>query len=117
MIIEINGKERELVFGVGFVRKLDQIYRAEIEGIEFGVGMAVAQLHLTQRNPAALSDIIRCALVKGSTPQTVDTFVDEYAEEHGLEGLFKELEDAMGKSSVVKGSVRNVNKAVEEQKQ
>lgn len=110
MIINMNGKERELVFGIGFVRKLDNLYRAEIEGIEFGVGVAVAQLHLSQRNPAALADIIHSAIKRGSTTQAVDSFVEDYAEEHdGLETLFEDVQEALGKSSVVKSTMKNTN--------
>lgn len=107
MIVEISGKERQLVFGVGFVRRLDELYRAEVEGIQFGVGLTIAQLHLTQRNPAALADLIRCAIPKVTSARAVDTYVDEYAEEYGeLEPLFEELEQALGKSSVVKSRMK-----------
>lgn len=113
MIIEINGKERELKFGIGFVRKLDELYRAEVEGIEFGVGLAVAQLQLSQKNPAALSDVIHCAIVRGSTTNAIDSFVEDYAEENeGLDSLFEEVLDSMGKSYVVKSNLEKLNQQV-----
>lgn len=111
MIIEMNGKERKLVFGVGFVRKLDEIYRAQVEGIEFGFGVGIAHLQLEQRNPAVLADIIHCAIQRGSTSQAIDTFVEDYAEENdGLEDLFVEVMEALGKSSVIKATLNNPNK-------
>lgn len=114
MMIDLNGKEKKLKFGVGFVRQLDEIYRAEVEGIEFGVGLGVANLHLTQRNPAALADIIRCAIPRGSTRVSIDNFVEEYADENdGLEELFVEVQEALGKSSVVKATLKDTKQVVQ----
>lgn len=115
MIIEMNGKERKLTFGIGFVRKLDEIYRAEVEGIEFGVGVSVANMYLGQRNVSELSKIILCAIPRGSTLNSVDSFVEECAEtEDGLESLFEEVQYEMGKSSVVKVSMKKQEKAMKE---
>lgn len=112
MKLEIKGIEKELRFGTGFVRKLDEIYQVNMKGIEFGAGLIVSNLQLTQMNPAALSDVIRCA-VKGNPKQVdVDSFLDDYADENdGLKDLFEEVISEMGKSSVVKDTMDRAEKA------
>ena len=50
----INGKERELKFGIGFIRKLDDVYKVDYNGIEFGMGLNMANIQLQQFNPTAL---------------------------------------------------------------
>lgn len=112
MQLEIKGIERELRFGTGFVRKLDEVYQVNVKGMEFGAGLMIANLQLTQMNPAALSDVIRCA-VKGNPKQNdMDDFIDSYAEENdGLKDLFDELISEMGKSLVVKDTMDRAEKA------
>lgn len=116
MEITIGGKERELRFGVGFVRKLDDVYRANVKGIEFGAGLVIANMQLAQMNPATLSDVIQAAVSgKKVTTRQVDVFVDDYAEEHGgLKSLFEEIEEEMGKSLVVKDTLKQTGEATEE---
>lgn len=117
MIINMKGEEKTLKFGVGFVRKLDDLYKAQVEGIEFGVGLTVAHMHMAQRNPAALADVIRCAIPRGSTVVAVDQFVEQYAEENdGLEELFKGVEEALGKSSVVKSTMKKAKEVAKKVK-
>lgn len=112
----INGKERELKFGIGFIRKLDEIYTAEQDGLEFGIGLIGATMQLRMKNPTALSDIIQAATVGSITQRQVDIAVEEYADENdGLNDLFVELEEEMGKSTVVKDSLNNLGKLESEQ--
>ncbi len=114
MELTINGKVRQLRFGVGFVRKLDEIYQVSMSGIEFGAGLIMANMQLAQMNPAALSDVIICASSGKVTERQVDGFIDDYAEEHdGLKELFEEVEAELGKSLVVKDTMKQANQAEE----
>lgn len=112
MELKIKGIERELRFGTGFVRKLDETYQLKMNGIEFGAGLLMANMQMAQMNPTALSDVIRCA-VKGNPKQMeVDAFIDDYADENdGLKELFDEVIGEMGKSSVVKDTMEQTQKA------
>ena len=110
----INGKERELKFGIGFIRKLDDVYKVDYNGIEFGMGLNMANIQLQQFNPTALSEVIQAA-VRGVTSQKqVDEALENYAEENnGLGDLFEQVIEEMGKSAIVKDSLKRVESLVE----
>ena len=110
----INGKERELKFGIGFIRKLDEVYKVDYNGIEFGMGLNMANIQLQQFNPTALSEVIQAA-VRGVTSQKqVDEALEDYAEENdGLGYLFEQVIEEMGKSAIVKDSLKRVENLVE----
>ena len=111
----INGKERELKFGIGFIRKLDDVYKVDYNGIEFGMGLNMANIQLQQFNPTALMEVIHAA-VRGVTSQKqVDEALEDYAEENdGLGDLFEQVIEEMGKSAIVKDSLKRVQQMVEE---
>ena len=114
MEFEINGKERELKFGIGFIRKLDDVYKVDYNGIEFGMGLNMANIQLQQFNPTALVEVIHAA-VRGVTSQKqVDEALEVYAEENdGLGDLFEQIIEEMGKSAIVKDSLKRVENLVE----
>lgn len=111
MELKINGQVKELRFGAGFIRKLDEIYETEMDNLKFGTGLIMSNLQLAMMNPSVLSNVIRCAvnghLIRGVASEIeVDNFIDDYAEEHnGLGRLFEEVQDNVGKSSVVKDTL------------
>ncbi|WP_018659911.1 tail assembly chaperone [Allofustis seminis] len=113
MEFEINGKLRELKFGIGFVRKLNEIYSVERDGVAVDFGIGMAAIGLSQYNPATLSDVIRCSAQGNPSQKQVDDAIEKYAEKHGeINELFNEVNEAMGKSSIVKGTLeafRNMN--------
>lgn len=109
MEIEIKGKLRELKFGIGFIRKLDEVYTIERDGVEFGFGLAMANIQLQQYNPSALSEVIRCASTGNPSLRDVDNAIEEYAEENdGLGGLFDEVITELGKSPLVKDTMKRM---------
>ena len=111
----INGKERELKFGIGFIRKLDDVYKVDYNGIAFGMGLNMANIQLQQFNPTALSEVIQAA-VKGVTSQKqVDEALEEYADENdGLGDLFEQVIEEMGKSAIVKDSLTRAENLTEQ---
>lgn len=112
----ISGKERELKFGIGFVRKLDENYTASHDGLEFGMGLMGSMMQLRLKNPTVLTNIIHAAVVGNVTQRQVDVAIEEYADENdGLGQLYEDLEEEMGKSSVVKDSLNNLEKLEAEQ--
>lgn len=68
--IEINGKEFELNFGIGFVNQLDEMYKSSGNGIELGTGLQYAVIYLKDYNPAQLANMIFAAtrFAKGPKP-------------------------------------------------
>ena len=111
----INGKERELKFVMGFIRKLDDVYKVDYNGIEFGMGLNMANIQLQQFNPTALVEVIHAA-VRGVTSQKqVDEALEVYAEENdGLGSLFDLVIEEMGKSAIVKDSLKRATSLVEQ---
>ena len=105
----INGKERELKFGIGFIRKLDDVYKAEVNGFSFGMGLNMAMVQLEQYNPSALSEVIRAAIKGNVALNAVDEAVEDYAEENdGLEELFEEVIENLGKSTTIKATLKKL---------
>lgn len=106
----VNGKEYELKFGLAFIRQLDEKFKVDYQGIEFGMGINLANMGLNQLNPATLSDIIKAAAThSGKAPkqQDVDNAIDEYAEKNdGLDQLFADVIEEMGKSPTIKGTAK-----------
>lgn len=118
MILNINGKDTELRFDVGFIRRLDEVYKMEnkAQGIQFGMGLMSANVYLKQYSPVGLSDIIRCAIKPQPSQNTIDTFIDDYAEKNGdLDQLFTDVSDALGKSNVCKATLKNLQKLADRQ--
>jgi len=109
MEFAINGKEKELKFGIGFIRNLDEIYKADVNGIQFGMGLNMAMVQLQQYNPSALSQVIRAATKGNIRLETIDEAIEQYAEaEDGLEQLFEEVLAEVGKSPVTKATLKRM---------
>lgn len=110
MEFNVNGKERELRFGLRFIRELDELYKVDYEGIKFGMGVNLAYLGLNQYNPTTLVDVITASMAHNSNApklRSVENAIENYAEENdGLDQLFEDVLDEMGKSPVVKDSLK-----------
>lgn len=111
MIFKINGKEYELKFGMKLARVLDQTYKIDYQGMEFGMGVNMALMNLKQMNPVAIQEVITAGLSHLTSipkPQLIESAIENYAEENaGLEELFEELADEMGKSPTLKATIKN----------
>lgn len=114
MEFTIKGKEYELKFGLAFIRQLDEKFKVNYQGMEFGMGIIQAMAGLQQYNPTTLADVLKAAAThSGKAPKQydVDEALDEYAEEHdGLEQLFEDIIEEMGKSKTVKATQDKLQK-------
>lgn len=114
MELTVNGKTKELKFGIGFIRELDKIYKADLHGFAFGMGLTMGMAQLRQYNPTALSDVVRAAVKGNLSLQKVDELIEEYAEENdGLDSLFQEIIEEVGKSAVTKATLAKMTEAAE----
>lgn len=114
MIFEIDGKEQELKFGLGFVRKLDKAHTVVQDGVEFGMGLQTVYPQLTLRNPVTLAEVITLA-AKGATQKKVDEAIEAYAEETGdLEPLFQEVEEKLEESAFTKATVKQMKERMKQ---
>ena len=113
MKFKIKGEETKLKMGIKFIRLLDEIYRIDYQGLDFGMGVMYAQIGLNQKSVPTLSDVIRCGLGNDFTQDEVDEAVENFAEEDSLSKLFEQVEQALGKSKVVQETMEGLRKAQE----
>ena len=113
MRFKIKGEEVKLKMGIKFIRLLDEIYRIDYQGLDFGMGVMYAQIGLNQKSVPTLSDVIRCGLGNDFTQDEVDEAVENFAEENSLSKLFEQVEQALGKSKVVQETMEGLRKAQE----
>ena len=119
MEFTINGKAYELKFKIAFIRQLDERFKVNYQGVEFGMGIVQAMAGLQQKNPTVLADVIKAAAThSGKAPKQydVDEAIDDFAEEHdGLEPLFADVIEELGKSKTVKATLDNLDQVQAEQ--
>lgn len=112
MLFKIGDKEYELKFGLKCIRELDKVYTVDQQGVEFGMGINLAYANLLNYNPTALPEIIRAALSHLSSPprlKDIEEAIEQYAVENdGLEQLFEEFLDELGKSPVAKATIKRI---------
>lgn len=109
MELKVSGKLRELnLENMKFVRKMDEFYKMEIsEGFYMGMGVSMGQQALKMYSITDLAKIVRCAVDGSPTILEVDKCLEDYAIENGsLGGLFDELIESMGKSPLLKATIK-----------
>lgn len=102
MNLEINGKNVEIVAGLKFVKKLDENYTIDQNGMKFGLGIQNAYVGLTTRNPLTLVELILCGQQKSKDKATIAE-IEEYIESlDDLEPLFEDFLELLNTSSITK---------------
>ncbi|MBM7542357.1 tail assembly chaperone [Amphibacillus cookii] len=107
----IKDREVELKFGLKFCRELDQVYKVDYQGLEFGMGVNLAYMNLQQANPVALTEVIKATTAHlGFAMHEIDQAIETYAEKEGdLSKLFEQIETEMGKSATVIHTIKTFN--------
>lgn len=112
MEIKIGKKNYQLKFGLKCIRELDKVYKVDTQGLQFGMGVNLAFIQLNTKNPTTLSEVIKAAASHDPNAPSidqVDTAIENYADENnGLGKLFDQVLDEMGKSPVVKDTIKEV---------
>lgn len=112
MEIKIGKKNQQLKFGLKFVRELDKVFKVDTQGLQFGMGINLAFIQLTTKNPTTLAEVIKAATAHNDNAPTlnqVDEAIEDYADEHGDLGiLFDQIIEEMGKSKVIKHTIKDV---------
>ena len=110
MEFTIGKKTYPLYFGTGFVRELDRIRAVDMNGVKFGMGVAVLLPSLQTYDTAALADVIYAATVRTpSRPgtQAIEDAIDELNEKQ-LEALFDEVRNEIKESNATKLAAKNL---------
>ncbi|MGT2683376.1 tail assembly chaperone [Streptococcus porci] len=106
MEFTIKNTTKELVFGVGFIRRLDSKFKVTREGLAFGVGLQMAYPQIVGGNVTVLSDVIAAAWPGTPSQDVVDRAVDSYAEANdGLKPLFDEVIESLKVSPQTKDTI------------
>lgn len=105
MKLKIKGKEQELKFDVGFIRRLDEIYFevGTYGGLDvmYGTGLVNLRFHMFLRSAPMLAEVIHCA-VEGSNMADVEKAIENYGAEHGeIVSLFDKVMEAVKNSPTV----------------
>jgi hypothetical protein len=110
MKFKINGAERQLEFGMKFINVLDKLYQVNYQGMQFGMGVNMAYMYLQQYNPSCIPNIIIAALSHEKnqvTTEEIEAAMVEFAiDNDGLEKLFDGLADELGKSPLLKATIK-----------
>ncbi len=110
----INGKKHDLKFGIKFIRELDKEYEVDYQGMKFGMGVNMAFMNLQQFNPVVIHSVMKAATSYLATPPTnqqIEIAIENYAQENdGLHDLFLSLKDELGKSPVMKDTIKHFQK-------
>lgn len=115
MDFKVGDKDLKLNFGVRFTADLDESEQYESDGIEFGMGLMMAQEKLSMGKYDALANIIKHALHRENvTTDEVFDAIDQYGEENDLEVLFTKIEDELKNSNAVRTAKLRMEKTSEE---
>lgn len=103
MELKVAGKDRKLNFGVRFAALLDESDKYQADGIEFGLGLAMAEEKLEMGSLETLARVVKCALHRESvTLNDVYDALDEYANEEKLDEVFEKIEEELKNSNAVR---------------
>ncbi|WP_040985538.1 tail assembly chaperone [Oceanobacillus jeddahense] len=113
MEIQIGEKKYELVFGMKFIRKLDEMHTFKQYGQEFGAGVETAMTYIGLMNPTILVDIIKAAtshLNQKPSNNDIENYIEAQASEGKMNDLFKNITEAMEESVFLKEKLQNFKK-------
>ncbi|WP_407391586.1 tail assembly chaperone [Carnobacterium jeotgali] len=105
MILEIAGKDVQIVTGVRFIRELDKRFKLEVENglMKLGFGLNQVAMDIDMENPNILVDLIECGVAgnKGFKPNTqqIEAFIDE---QEDYTELFELFDKEMAESNATK---------------
>lgn len=114
MKVTIGDKEYELQFGILFNNVLDNIYKQNIEGMEFGMGVEMAYSYLSNENPSGVFNVIKAAtahLKQKPSNEDLEAYIGERATaDRGLDKFCKELINEMKDSPFLKSKIQKMER-------
>ena len=114
MVLNINGNDYEVHFGIGFVRKLDEKYFVTNQsGVKFGTGLETKIPMLFGNDAVTLSEFLyegTCTEKKRPTQKDVDMYIDQ-AED--IDVLFEEVIEELKKHNATKAKMTEMQKLME----
>lgn len=116
MTLDINGKECELNFGIGFIRDLDKKYFVQSKsGMKFGNGLEIKIPLLLVGDVVTLAEFIHMGTARMDKRrpnlQEIDDFIDR-AED--IDAVFSEVINELKKSNACKRKLQEMEKELKE---
>lgn len=106
MLLTIGGRDYVLRFGLGFLREMNKLHSAELEGMKTGYGaMTLFNAGQALNDPLALVDIIKAATVTETqkpSNEAIESFIEELIVNETYDQTMTELVDELKKSPLVK---------------
>jgi len=116
MIININSREYQLIFGVGFVRTLDEKYFIKNQaGMKFGTGLSQRIPSLLTHDPVTLAEFLyegTCTEDKKPTQKEIDAYIDNCED---MEALFDEVCSELKKANATRKMMKDLTQELEEE--
>lgn len=116
MELTINEKTYELKFGIKFINTLDNMYKQELNGVEFGMGVEMALTYLAMYRPNALMNVIIAATSHSSkrpSKKEIENFLEDLASKNdgSYDSLFDEVQEAMRLAPFLKKIIKATEQA------
>lgn len=119
MELKINDKTYPLRLSIKGVNALDNIYKLEVEGIAFGMGLNSLATQLRMGNVTGLINFYKACtyhLAQKPTDEELEAYIGEMTEA-SYKKAFKEAEDFLSKAPLSRHQIKALDKAVEEAKE
>lgn len=115
MELKIGGKEYELRFGIKFINELDNTYKQNMDGAEFGMGIEMLNAYLEMGRPTALYNAILAGtahLKSKPSRNKVEEYLEELAmqEDEAYEQLFDQMKEEIEQAPFLKRALKNMKK-------
>lgn len=119
--LEINGQVVQFNFGMGFLRRVNQMIKKPVDGIKDvseNVGLKYMIADVLDGSPEALVDVLFAAnegMNPRVTKQELDDFIDD--PETDIDELFDKVKDFLLQSNATKKTMRQLVEIEEQQKE
>ena len=112
MVIEINGKEYELKFGMKFLSELNKATDKNQAGMDIRIGVENATLALVSGDMLILPDLIKAGTATESNKPT-NTQIEKYLDEADLDELAENFLEELKTQSATRKKVQAFLKELE----
>ena len=77
MILSINGRDFNLIFGLAFLREINKLHSAELEGMKTGYGAMTLITAPQKPSDADIEAYLADLIDKGKYKETIESIIDE----------------------------------------
>jgi hypothetical protein len=106
MLLNINGTDYKLKFGIKFVSEIDKLDMQESNGVKFGIGLMKRVALMDSYDVEALVDVITIAN-RTETPRIKQAELFDYLENDAdIEALFAEVLKELREGNITRGKLK-----------